>query len=115
MKPKAQIVYYLDNTNMSIVEIESDVVGLKDILWIIYYKSKKTINFFKFRYRGSVRVQERNSKRGFFHGSKDNKQLYIEIDHLVVPSGKKLRTKFHLTLGSISMFTLITVSCDGKF
>jgi len=89
MEPTAQIVYYLYNTNMSIVEIESNVVGLKDILWIIYYKSRKTINLFQFRHSGSLRIQERNSKRGFFHGSKDNKQHYIEIDHLVVPFMEK--------------------------
>ena len=91
MEPTAQIVYYLDNTNMSIVE--SNVVGLKDILWIIYYKSRKTINLFQFRHSGSLRIQERNSKRGFFHGSKDNKQHYIEIDHLVVPFREKALDK----------------------
>jgi hypothetical protein len=108
MEPTAQIVYYLDNTNMSIVEIESNVVGLKEVLWIIYYKSRKTINFFKFRHSGSLRIQERNSKRGFFHGSKNSKQHYIEIDHLVVPFSEKtpdqipfnIRQHIHVYLNS---------------
>jgi hypothetical protein len=108
IEPPAQIVYYLDNINMSIVEIENDVVGLKDILWVIYYKSRKTINFFKFRHSGSLRIQERNDKRGFFHGSKNSKQHYIEIDHFVVPFREKspdqiplnIRQHIHVYLNS---------------
>jgi len=89
MDTKAKIVYFLDNSEISIVEIENEETGLKDVTWIIHYKNNNTTNFFKFRHVGSLRIQERSNKRGFFHGSKDNKKYYIEIDNLVVPFREK--------------------------
>ena len=89
MKSKTNMVYFLDNSEISIVEIENEAVGLIDILWIIYYKNNNTTKLFKFRHSGSLRIQERDNKRGFFQGSKDKNKYYIEIDNLVVPFKEK--------------------------
>lgn len=67
-----------------IISLENEDIGLKDLTWIIHYKNNNITNLFKFRHAGSLRIQERSNKRGFFHGSKDNKKYYIEIDNLVV-------------------------------
>lgn len=89
MNTKTNIVYFLDNTEMSIIEIENETIGLKDNHWLIHYKSNKTVNFFKFHHSGSLRIQERYIKRGFLKGSKNNRKYFIEIDNLVVSFKEK--------------------------
>jgi hypothetical protein len=48
MEPTAQIVYYLDNANISIVEIENDVVGLKDIYGSSTIRVERLLIFLSF-------------------------------------------------------------------
>jgi hypothetical protein len=93
MSTDNHIVYYLDNTDISIIEIENEVAGLLDIAWLIYYKSSGITQFFTFRRAGAARIQQRYGKPGYFRGSGSDRKLYIEIDRQVVPFKEKKTEK----------------------
>ncbi|TRW27193.1 hypothetical protein FMM05_00710 [Flavobacterium zepuense] len=84
MTAQKNIVYYLDNNEISILEIEDKAAGLLDIAWLIYKGSGLTQSF-TFRRAGTVRLRPGYGKLGYYRGSGSDKKLYIEIDRNIVP------------------------------
>ena len=89
MTAQKNIVYYLDNTEISILEIEDKSAGLLDIAWLIYYKGSGLTHSFTFRRAGAVRLRSGYGKLGYYRGSGSDKKLYIEIDRNIVPFREK--------------------------
>ena len=50
MSNQCEIVYYLDNNDMAIIEVEQKgYSGLRNILWVVYHKATQSVNRFSFR------------------------------------------------------------------
>lgn len=77
MNNQCEIVFFLDNSAMSIIEVEqADNTGLRDVLWFIYNKASHTISQFKF---SAHKKRKQAIKRGLlkFNGFE---RYSIEID-----------------------------------
>lgn len=85
MTAQKNIVYYLDNNKISILEIEDKSACLLDIAWLIYYKGSGLTQSFTFRRAGAARPRPGYGKLGYYRGSGSDKKLYIEIDRNIVP------------------------------
>lgn len=84
MNNQCEIVFFLDNSDLSIIEVEqADNSGLSDMFWFIYNKASHTISQFKFKTSLSGQKWRKHSiKRGLlrFNGSE---KYSIEIDRKV--------------------------------
>jgi len=85
MSYQCEIVYYLDNNDMAIIEVEQKgYSGLRNILWVVYYKATQSVNRFNFRpvvFKTKARGQK--IKKGFLKLANKPGNYAIEIDALV--------------------------------
>ncbi|MXN89926.1 hypothetical protein GR160_01690 [Flavobacterium sp. Sd200] len=79
MTKECEIVYYLDNHDLAIIEVEQGSSnGLRNILWFVYHKTTQTISRFSFRPKNGARG--RKIKKGFLRLTQNPGKYSIEID-----------------------------------
>ena len=80
MGSTGEIVFFLDNTEVSIIEVEqTGSGGLRHMLWFIYNKAGQTINRFNFRPLPAKRTNKK-IKSGLLKLTVKPGRYVIEID-----------------------------------
>ena len=85
MSNQCEIVYYLDNNDMAIIEVEQAGYSvLRNILWLVYHKATQNVNRFSFRPTFSkTRARGQKIKKGFLKLTNKPGNYTIEIDTLI--------------------------------
>ena len=85
MSNQCEIVYYLDNNDMAIIEVEQKgYSGLRNILWVVYHKATQSVNRFSFRPTFSkTKAHGQKFRKGFLKLANKPGNYAIEIDALV--------------------------------
>ena len=85
MSNKCEIVYYLDNNDIAIVEVEqAGYSGLRNMLWLVYHKASQTVNRFSFRPAlAKTKARGKKLKNGFLKLTDRPGSYAIEIDALI--------------------------------
>ncbi len=108
MSNQCEIVYFLDNNDMSIIEVEqSGYSGLRNMLWFVYHKANNSISRFSFRPTLSkTRARGQKIKKGILKLTNKPGNYSIEIDARVldfteqhphnVPTGAKVTIEKYL-------------------
>ena len=86
MNNQCEIVYYLDNHDMAIVEVEqAGYSGLRNMLWFVYHKANNSISRFSFRPTFSkTRARGQKIKKGILKLASKPGNYTIEIDARVL-------------------------------
>jgi hypothetical protein len=79
-----EIVFFLDHTDIAIVEVEDRNSGFKEMLWFMYHKASHSIKRFRFRPSfATTKVSGQPAKKGFLKLSNRPGRYSIEIDHTI--------------------------------
>jgi len=91
MQNDHQIVYFLDHSDIAIVEVEAAGSGFKEMLWFMYHKASHTIKRFKFRpLSAATKVNGKADKKGFLKFTSKPGRYSIEIDHKIFDFDEQL-------------------------
>lgn len=82
MSNQCEIVYYLDNNDMAIIEVEqAGYSGFRNMLWLVYHKATQSVNRFSFRPTFSkTRSRGKKIKKGILKLANKPGNYTIEID-----------------------------------
>lgn len=108
MTSQCEIVYFLDNNDLAIIEVEQNSNNdLRTMLWFVYHKASQNISRFSFRPTFSkTKVRGQKIKKGFLKLTSKPGNYAIEIDANVmdfterhpqsVPDGAKVTIEKYL-------------------
>jgi hypothetical protein len=81
MTNQCEIIYFLDNNDLALIEVEQGSNGLRSMLWFVYHKASQSISRFSFRPTFSkTKIRGQKIKKGFLKLTSKPGNYSIEID-----------------------------------